>query len=136
MVQPDVSTDFAFAPAVLRGLVALGPIDLREADMTLELGLSLWLHRSSTSVDEAVDALAVVKDALVEAAGMDPEFEPIPLVGRAPRDDLMNLAGYVSQLIPRAVRAANCTAEVLIDGTIDAVGHLEMRHVMPSRAAG
>jgi hypothetical protein len=136
MVQPDISTDLAFAPTVLRGLAALGPIELRDRDMTLELGLSLWLRRCHLSVADAVEAMGMVREALVEAAGIDHQTEPVPLVGRAAKDDLVNLAGYISHLIPRAVWAAKCDLGALLESTIEKMQHLEADHTLPFRVAG
>ena len=46
-----------FAPALLKGLATLGPVEPFSGDLSLELGLSVWLRRSGTSVLEAREAL-------------------------------------------------------------------------------
>jgi hypothetical protein len=136
MAQPEGSADSSFVLTVFRGLAELGPIDLRENNLVLELGLSLWLRRCGTSLAEASEAMMVIRTALVDTAGMDHATEPIPLVGRSPKGDLVNLAGYVSQLIPRAVLAAPCDRKVLLESVSEALAHHDVRRCVTSRAAG
>jgi hypothetical protein len=136
MAQPETAPEMSIAPTVLRGLAALGPIDLRRPDFTLELGLSLWLHRCDASLDEGLEALLVIRDALLDAAGMDRETEPIPLLGRPPKDDIVSLAGYVSHLIPRAALAAKGDLRALVEAAIGKMAPLNPRQLRPSRAAG
>ncbi len=80
--------------------------------------------------------MMVIRTALVDTAGMDPATEPIPLVGRSPKDDLVNLAGYVSHLIPRAVLAARCDRKVLLESVSEVIAHHEGGRGLFSRAAG
>jgi hypothetical protein len=136
MAQPETAPEIALAPTVLRGLAALGPIDLRQADLTLELGLSLWLHRCDASLDDGLEALLAIRDALLDAAGMDHRTEPIPLLGRPPKDDIVNLAGYVSHLIPRAARAAKGDLRALVEAAVGKMAPHNSRQLRPSRVAG
>ena len=79
----DVQT--GFGPALLRGLAELGPVEPFSGDLSLELGISLWLRTSGTSLLEARSST-----------------EPFPMVGRSPRSDVVNLVGYISELLRRA----------------------------------
>jgi len=42
---------------------------------------------------------------ILEVCGLDPATEPVPLVGRSPRSDVINLVGYISELLRRASAA-------------------------------
>ena len=95
----------SFAPALLRGLATLGPVEPFSGDLSLELGLSVWLRRSGTSVLEAREALIGLRLVVLHACGLDPDCEPTPLVGRAPRADVLTLAAYLADLLRRVAAA-------------------------------
>ncbi len=90
-----------FAPALLGGLAELGPIEPFSGDLSLELGVSVWLRTSGTSLLEARGRLLFIRELIVEACGLDPATEPVPLIGRSPRTDVLNLAAYVGDLLRR-----------------------------------
>ena len=118
MDQTVITAQNEFAPMMLRGLVGLGPVDQRRGDLALELGLSLWMRRCGTNVLQAQSDAMVAREAVVEVAGMELGFEPIPLVGRSPKADLVNLAGYLSQLIRRAAATIECDPGVAVERAI------------------
>jgi hypothetical protein len=91
-----------FAALVLRGLSALGPLELPGDDLTLELGLSFWIRHSGVDMDAAWATIRTLPRTLAEEAGLDQRTEPIPLVGRSPRLALINLAYHLNLLLPRA----------------------------------
>ena len=95
----------AFAPALLRGLAELGPVVPFSGDLTLELGLSVWLRRCGLSVLTARECLLGLRQVVLDACGLDPASEPVPLVGRAPRADVLALATYLADLMRRAAAA-------------------------------
>ena len=95
----------SFAPALLRGLATLGPVEPFSGDLSLELGLSVWLRRSGTSVLEAREALIGLRLVVLDACGLDLESEPTPLVGRSPRADVVTLAAYLAALLRRVAAA-------------------------------
>jgi hypothetical protein len=136
MHQSEKSERNEFAPTVLRGLLSLGPVDRRQEDLALELGLSLWMRRCGTNLAssrfEAMDA----REALLEVAGMDPEIEPIPLVGRSPEADIVNLAGYLSQLIQRAAASCGRDSEVVVELAIETLELTRTSEVNLAREAG
>ncbi len=39
---------------------------------------------------------------ILEVCALDPATEPVPMVGRSPRSDVLNLVGYISELLRRA----------------------------------
>ena len=71
-------------------------------DLSLELGISVWLRTSGTSLLQARPALLEIRQVILEVCGLDPATEPVPLVGRSPRSDVVNLVAYVSALLRRA----------------------------------
>ena len=100
-----------FGPALLGGLAELGPVDPFSGDLSLELGISVWLRRSGTSLVEARGALLEIRQVILEVCGLDPATEPVPLVGRSPRSDVVNLVGYVGDLLRRAAAAGRRRAD-------------------------
>ncbi|MGH9080810.1 MAG: hypothetical protein ACRDYE_12200, partial [Acidimicrobiales bacterium] len=93
-----------FAAVALTGLAALGPRGKGGPDLALQLGLSAWMRLARVGTGEARDALSVVREAVVAAAGLDPTCEPVPLTGRDPGQDTLLLAGYLCDLVDRAAR--------------------------------
>jgi hypothetical protein len=104
-----------FAPIAVRGLLEYGPFD---TELSLELGLSVWLHRSATNAMDARSALLDLRVAILDVSGIDPRTEPFPLIGRSAEKDLVNLAGYLGHLVARAAAACDWDTETLIDRSI------------------
>ena len=96
----DAST--GFGPALLSGLAELGPVEPFSGDLSLELGISVWLRTSGTSLLQARSSLLEIRRVILEVCDLDPATEPVPLVGRSPRSDVVNLVGYISELLRRA----------------------------------
>jgi hypothetical protein len=96
----DVPT--GFGPALLSGLADLGPVEPFSGDLSLELGISVWLRTSGTSLLEARSSLLDIRRVILEVCDLDPSTEPFPMVGRSPRSDVLNLVGYISELLRRA----------------------------------
>jgi hypothetical protein len=91
-----------FGSALLSGLAELGPVDPFSGDLSLELGVSVWLRRSGTPLLEARGRLLHIRELIIEVCGLDPATEPVPLVGRSPRHDVLSLVGYLGDLLRRA----------------------------------
>jgi len=100
------STPTGFVPALLDGLTELGPVEPFSGDLSLELGISVWLRRSGTSLMEARGTLLEIREVILQVCGLDPSTEPVPLVGRSPRGDVVNLVAYVGDLLRRAAPRA------------------------------
>ena len=96
----------AFGPALVSGLAELGPVDPFSGDLSLELGVSVWLRTSGTPLHEARSRLLGVRDLIIEVCGLDPATEPVPLVGRSARSDVLSLVGYLGDLLRRAAGAS------------------------------
>ncbi len=107
-----------FGPALLRGLAELGPVDPFSGDLSLELGISLWLRTSETSLIEARASLLEIRRVILEVCGIEPSTEPFPMVGRSPRSDVVNLVGYLSELLARASRGVARGMETVIEAVV------------------
>ncbi len=77
-----------FGPALLSGLAELGPVEPFSGDLSLELGISVWLRTSGTSILQARSSLLEIRRVILEVCALDPATEPVPLVGRSPRSDV------------------------------------------------
>jgi hypothetical protein len=77
-------------------------------ELTLELGLSIWMRRNDIAYDDCRAAMLAIRASLLEVAGMDAQSEPIPLHGRSPEVDVANFAVYLAELFMRASAAVEC----------------------------
>jgi len=107
-----------FGPALLSGLAELGPVEPFSGDLSLELGVSLWLRTSGTSLLEARSSLLEIRRVILEVCGLDPWTEPFPMVGRSPRSDVVNLVGYISELLRRASAGLGRGVEAVVDAVV------------------
>jgi hypothetical protein len=96
----------------MRGLLDYGPFD---TELGLELGLSLWLHRSATGPEQAHAAMLELRTVILDVSGIDPRTEPFPLIGRGVELDLVNLANYLGLLVSRAALSCGCAAEEVVE---------------------
>ena len=112
----DAPTDFG--PALLSGLAELGPVDPFSGDLSLELGISLWLRTSETSLPQARSSLLEIRQVILEVCDLDPATEPVPLVGRCPRSDVVNLVGYLSELLRRASAGLGRGVDAIVQSVV------------------
>jgi hypothetical protein len=112
----DVPT--GFGPALLSGLAELGPVEPFSGDLSLELGISLWLRKSGTSLIEARSSLLEIRHVILEVCDLDPSTEPFPMVGRSPRSDVVNLVGYISELLRRAAAGLGRGVDAVVDAVV------------------
>jgi hypothetical protein len=112
----DAPTDFG--PALLSGLAELGPVDPFSGDLSLELGISVWLRRSGTSLPQARSSLLEIRQVIIEVCALDPATEPVPLVGRSPRSDVVNLVAYLSELLRRASAGLGRRVETIVQAVV------------------
>jgi hypothetical protein len=102
-----------FGPALLSGLADLGPIEPFSGDLSLELGVSVWLRTSGTPLLEARGRLLHMRELIIEVCGLDPATEPVPFVGRSLRTDVLSLVGYVGDLLRRAASSSGRTVQAV-----------------------
>jgi hypothetical protein len=107
-----------FGPALLSGLAELGPVEPFSGDLSLELGISVWLWTSGTSLIAARSCLLEIRRVILEVCEFDPATEPVPLVGRSPRSDVVNLVGYISELLQRASAAMGRGVGAVVEAVV------------------
>jgi hypothetical protein len=93
-----------FAREAMLGLAVLEPDDLTPGNLTVRLGLSLWMRRGRLRVETARDAMLELRGALLEASGLDARTEPVPLLLADPVAAIISLALYLEGLLQRAAR--------------------------------
>ena len=110
-----------FGQALLSGLAELGPVDPFSGDLSLELGISVWLRTSGTSLLQARTSLLEIRQVVLEVCALDPATEPVPLVGRSPRSDVVNLVAYLSDLLRRASTGRGRGVEAIVRAVVAAL---------------
>jgi hypothetical protein len=95
-----------FAREAMLGLADLEPEDLTHGNLTVPLGLSLWMRRGGVGIEAARDAMFDMRAALLSASGLDERTEPVPLIVADPVAATISLAVYVDDLLQRAARMA------------------------------
>jgi hypothetical protein len=117
----DSGSVTGFGPTALRGIATLGHVDPAAGDLTLELGISVWLRRSGTPVDIAVGTLLDVRTTILELSVLDAASEPVLFVGRSPQRDVVLLTAYLGDLLARAAAAEGCTRARVVERVIEAL---------------
>ena len=93
-----------FAHEAMLGLADLEAEDFSHGNLTVPLGLSLWMHRGRIRIETARDALLQLRSALLRASGLDERTEPVPLLVADPVAATISLAVYMDGLLQRAAR--------------------------------
>ncbi len=93
------------ATLLIRGLVALDRDDLAEGNLSLELGLTLWMSRSGAGVHQVRSTLRALRSALLHASDLDETSEPVPLMAGDERTAVLHLAIYLHGLLQRSARS-------------------------------
>jgi hypothetical protein len=118
MVRNAVVPELDFAPVAARGIAVLAPEDLTRGNLTLELGLSLWMHRSGTDLGGVRADLLGVRAALLQASELDPTTEPVPLLAGEPRTAVLSLAIYLDGLVSRASRRCGLSRTEMVEAAL------------------
>jgi hypothetical protein len=111
------------APELLGVLADLGPVDPTAGDLSLELGLSLWVRRCGCSLPEACSGVDALRRAVLAATGLDPAGEPTPLLGRSPRTDLLTVASCLADLLRRVALAEGRPVHDVVAEVLAALPH-------------
>jgi hypothetical protein len=93
-----------FAHEAMLGLADLEAEDLNYGNLSVPLGLSLWMRRGRIRVETARDAMLKLRTALLSASGLDEKTEPVPLLVADPVAATISLALYMDGLLQRAAR--------------------------------
>lgn len=115
---------------VLRGLVTLDDEDLAPGNMTLELGLTLWMSRTRTDLPTARRALWGLRRALLAVSNLDQDSEPVPLMAGDQRAALLALAIYLYGLARRAADSRLLTAPQIAEEALEAL-HASVSSMAP-----
>jgi hypothetical protein len=107
--------ELELAPLLARGLAILELEDLTEGNLTLELGLSLWMRRTNSDLYAVLEALMALRDVLLEASGMDRRTEPVPLLAGDCRTAVLGLAIYIRGLVMRAANATSSSRREVVE---------------------
>jgi hypothetical protein len=99
-------------------MAEFGPFDAASGDLSLHLGVSLWLRMSGSSLEEARRTLFEVRRLVLDAYDLDAATEPVPLVGRSPATDVVTLAAYVGDLLRRVAVGTGCAPHAVADRVI------------------
>jgi hypothetical protein len=121
-VQRKDAGNTRFLPAVARVLAVLESETLRGPDLSLELGLSLWMRRTGVGLFGARSELLSLRRALLATSSLDAASEPVPISARDPRTALLGLAVYVHGLLLRAAAVNRTTPRQMIETAIGALG--------------
>jgi hypothetical protein len=99
----DVSTDF------LDEIVRFGLFEPGCPKLLVELGLSTSINHCGADLGSTRTSLLRAREALVTEGDLEAASEPIPLLGRSDRHDVVNLATVVCNLVKRAAGSAGCS---------------------------
>ncbi len=106
------------ATLLIRGLVALDRDDLAEGNLSLELGLTLWMSRSGAGVHQVRSTLRALRSALLRASDLDEASEPVPLMAGDDRTAVLNLAIYLHGLLQRSARSRGSSPAQIAEGAL------------------
>jgi hypothetical protein len=108
-----------FEPIALPGLIDLASSRASESDdLSLDERISAWMRRSQFDSAEALRVMRALRAAILEAAQMDTESEPIPLTGRSTDADLLSWATYLTGLIERTASVGKWDPNLVLESTI------------------
>jgi hypothetical protein len=108
-----------FGPTVLRSLPALVPFGMVRPDLALELGLSACMQMSDIELDDAIDQMWHIRQAVLEAGDMDVTTEPIPFRGSSGPLEMLNLALYLGNLLDRAAAHGGIDIGTVVSRALD-----------------
>jgi hypothetical protein len=118
----DNSTE-QFAQEAALGLAALEQADLAPGNLTLRLGLSLWMRRAGIGLRAARDTLLHLREALITASGIDSHTEPVPLVVSDPATSALSLARYIDGLLHRAAHMTATSRHEVAERALALMSH-------------
>ena len=97
-------------------LVAAG---LDGSTPAIPFGLTAAMARRGASADAVVDALLLLRDAVVAVGDLDPRTEPVPLVVAEADVAAVSLVAYLRGLIDRATAASASGSAQLAARTLE-----------------
>jgi hypothetical protein len=99
----------AIASGIASGLEEVGGPWIASGDLVSLMSISAWMSQAGTDAGESVDAMLLLRKALLVAGEIDLQSEPVPLLPADDKVALMNMARYIEDLICRASRGDGCS---------------------------
>lgn len=96
-----------FATALAHGVADFEPEDLTSDALRLTFDLSAWMRRTSVGAEEAWSGVLLLRNALLEVAGLECTSEPVPLRALDTKMALASMTVYLDGLLERAARATH-----------------------------
>ena len=84
----------------------------------IPFGLTAAMARRAAPVRAVVDALLLLREAVMAAGGIDPATEPVPLVVAEPDVAAVSLVAYLRGLVERAAAVSGTSREAVADGVL------------------
>ena len=81
----------------------------------IHFGLTAAMARRAVAVDDVVDALLLLREAVITAGGIDPATEPVPLVVTEPEVAAVSLVAYLRGLVERAAAVCGASCEAMAE---------------------
>jgi hypothetical protein len=122
LVRDVAMTIAQFAPGTPAASYPQPPLheaSLGDESLALPLGLSLVMRRHDAGPRDVADACLYARRLILEWAALDQSSEPVPLPAGEDRLLVLNLAGYLSDLIDRASRARRTTRSAAVAAAVD-----------------
>jgi hypothetical protein len=99
----------AIASGIATGLEDVGGPWIASCDLVSLMSVSAWMRQAGTGPGESLDAMLLLRKALLVVAELDLQSEPVPLLPADHKVALMNMARYIEDLICRASRGDGCS---------------------------
>jgi hypothetical protein len=122
-LDPERISKFAraIASGIADGLEEVGGPWIASGDLVTLMSISAWMSQAGTEVSESVDAMLLLRKALLFASEIDLQSEPVPLLPADDKVALLNLARYIEDLICRASSCDGCTPGEICDRALDSL---------------
>lgn len=122
-LDPQRISKFAFAVAtgIATGLEEVGGPWIASGDLISLMSLSAWMSQAGADPADSLDAMLLLRRALVDVAGLDSHSEPVPLLPADEKVAMVNLARYLEDLICRASTCDGCSPGEICDRALDSL---------------
>jgi hypothetical protein len=122
-LDPQRISKFAqvIASGIADGLEEVGGPWIASGDLVSLMSISAWMSRAGTDPSDSIDAMLLLRKALLIAAEIDLHSEPVPLLPADDKVALVNLARYLEDLICRASRCSDCSPSEICDRALDSL---------------
>jgi hypothetical protein len=111
----------AIASGIANGLEEVGGPWIASGDLVSLMSISAWMSRAGTDHSDSIDAMLLLRRALLTVAEIDLQSEPVPLLPADDKVAIVNLARYLEDLICRASRSDDCTPREICDRALDSL---------------